>query len=86
MEQLTVPPRSNHKTLLYSELVTNFENFKADIAISGMPFGAAYSPRGFTNDQTNAPQAIRDVTDRIVRAPDHYDFDIDGPLLQGTHS
>lgn len=83
MEQLTVPPRSNHKTLLYSELVTNFENFKADIAISGMPFGAAYSPRGFTNDQTNAPQAIRDVTDRIVRAPDHYDFDIDGPLLQG---
>jgi agmatinase len=83
MEQLTVPPRSNHKTLLYSELVTNFENFKADIAILGMPFGAAYSPRGFTNDQTNAPQAIRDVTDRIVRAPDHYDFDIDGPLLQG---
>jgi len=83
MEQLTVPPRSNHKTLLYSELVTSFESFKADIAILGMPFGAAYSPRGFTNDQTNAPQAIRDVTDRIVRAPDHYDFDIDGPLLQG---
>lgn len=83
MEPLTVPPRVNHKTLLYSELVTDFENFKADIAVLGMPFGSAYGPRAFTNDQTNAPQAIRDVTDRMVRAPEHYDFDIDGPLLQG---
>jgi agmatinase len=83
MESLTVPPRVNHKTLLYSELVTDFENFKADIAVLGMPFGSAYGPRAFTNDQTNAPQAIRDVTDRMVRAPEHYDFDIDGPLLQG---
>lgn len=83
MEQLTVAPRVNHKTLLYSELVTDLENFKADIAILGMPFGSAYGPRSYTNDQTNAPQAIRDVTDRMVRAPEHYDFDIGGPLLQG---
>ena len=83
MEQLTVAPRVNHKTLLYSELVTNLEGFKADIAVLGMPFGSAYGSRGFTNDQTNAPQAIRDVTDRMVRAPEHYDFDIDGTLLQG---
>lgn len=83
MERLTVPPRTGHATLLYSELVTDLEGLRADIAVVGMPFGAAYGPRSFTNDQTNAPQAIRDVTDRIVRAPDHYDFDIDGPLLQG---
>lgn len=83
MEQLTVAPRTGHATLLYSELVTDLENLKADIAVIGMPFGAAYGPKSFTNDQTNAPQAIRDVTDRIVRAPGHYDFDIDGPLLQG---
>lgn len=83
MEQLTVAPRTGHATLLYAELVTDLENLKADIAVIGMPFGAAYGPKSFTNDQTNAPQAIRDVTDRIVRAPSHYDFDIDGPLLQG---
>jgi agmatinase len=83
METLTVPPGVGHKTLLYSELVTQLEGMKADIAILGMPYGSAYSPRSFTNDQTNAPQAIRDVTDRIVRAPEHYDFDIDGPMLQG---
>src|SRR3546814_13113030 len=85
MEQLTVAPRTGHKTLLYSELVTEMEGMEADIAILGMPFGSAYGPRSFTNDQTNAPQAIRDLSDRIVRHPDHYDFDIDGPLLQGRN-
>jgi agmatinase len=83
MEQLTVPSRMGHRTLLYSEEVRNLEGLKADIAILGMPFGSPYTPRGYTNDQSNAPHAIRDVTDRIVRAPEHYDFDIDGPLLQG---
>jgi len=83
MEQLTVPPRTGHKTLLYSELVTDMTDLKSDIAILGVPFGSAYTARQFSNDQSNAPQAIRDVTDRIVRAPEHYDFDIDGPLLQG---
>lgn len=83
MEQLTVVPPTGHGTLLYSELVTDLENLKADIAVLGMPFGSPYGPKSFNNDQTNAPQAIRAVTDRIVRAPDHYDFDIDGPMLQG---
>jgi hypothetical protein len=72
-----VPPRTGHRTLLYSEPVTNLEGLKADIAILGMPFGRPYSARSFTNDQTNAPQAIRDVTDRMVRAPEHFDFDIE---------
>lgn len=83
MEQLTTRPRVGHKTLLYSELVEDLDNFNADIAILGMPFGAAYSPRSFTNDQSHTPQVMRDISDRIVREPDHYDFDIDGPLLQG---
>jgi agmatinase len=83
MEALTVPPRTGHKTLLYSDLVTNLENLVADIAVLGMPFGSAYGPHAYSNDQSHAPQAIRDVTDRLVRDPMHYDFDIDGPLLQG---
>ncbi|MBP0599239.1 agmatinase [Herbaspirillum sp. LeCh32-8] len=85
MEQLTTPPRTGHKTLLYSELVTDFTEqtqLKSDIAVLGMPFGAAYGPRQYSNDQTNAPQALRELTDRMVRHPSHYDFDIDGPLLQ----
>lgn len=79
----THAPRTSHKTLLYSELVTELQGVKADLAVIGMPFGAAYGPRSFTNDQTNAPQALRELSDRMVRAPEHYDFDIDGPLLQG---
>ncbi|GAB1578350.1 agmatinase [Bordetella petrii] len=82
-QPLTVAPRTGHPTLLYSELATDLDNLRADIAIVGMPFGSPYTPQAFSNDQTRAPQAIRDVTDRIVRAPEHYDFDIDGPLLQG---
>jgi len=83
MNLKTVAPRTGHKTLLYSELVTDLTAIKADLAVIGMPFGAAYSPRAFTNDQTHTPQALRDLSDRMVRAPEHYDFDIDGPLLQG---
>ncbi len=48
-----------------------------------MPFGTPYFAADFSNDQTNAPAAIRQATDRVARAPGHYDFDIDGPLLQG---
>ncbi|CAB3773914.1 agmatinase [Paraburkholderia humisilvae] len=83
MTQYTVAPRTGHPTLLYSELDLDIDNLKADIAVLGMPYGAPYSPSDFGNDQTNAPSAIRQATDRVVRKPGHYDFDIDGPLLQG---
>src|ERR1700754_5233453 len=79
---LTVPPKTGHKTLLYSELALDLDHLEADIAVLGMPYGAAYSAADFTNDQTRAPAAIRAATDRVVRSPGHYDFDIDGPLLQ----
>ncbi|MGB3068839.1 MAG: agmatinase [Ottowia sp.] len=82
MKTLTNPPKVNHQTLLYSKLHTDVDTLDADIAIVGMPFGAAYGPHSFGNDQSKAPQALRELTDRYVRAPDHYDFDIDGPLLQ----
>ena len=88
MTTLTVKPRTGHKSLLYSELVTELDGLVADIAVLGMPFGSPYSPRSYTNDQTNAPQVIRDVTDRIVRAPEHYDFDMEEKtfalLISGT--
>lgn len=83
MSHYTVAPRTGHPTLLYSELDLDIDNLNADIAVLGMPYGAPYSPSDFGNDQTNAPSAIRQATDRVARRPYHYDFDIDGPLLQG---
>jgi agmatinase len=80
---LTVPPKTGHKTLLYAELVTDLDSLEADFAVLGMPYGAPYTAEEFTNDQSNAPTAIRQATDRVVRSPERYDFDIEGPLLQG---
>ena len=62
----TVAPRVGHKTLLYSELVTNLAGIQADLAVIGMPFGAAYTPRAYSNDQSNAPQALRELSDRTI--------------------
>ncbi|MFM2476123.1 agmatinase [Celerinatantimonas sp. MCCC 1A17872] len=79
---LTVAPKTNHKSMLFSELELDLDNLKADIAVLGIPFGAPYSPKDFNNDQTNAPTAIRQASDRVIRSPERYDYDIDGPLLQ----
>ena len=74
--------RAGHKTLLYSELVTDLTDFKADIAVLGVPFGAAYGPRQYSNDQTNAPTAIRQATDRAGK-PAGYDAD-QAPIVSVT--
>jgi agmatinase len=38
-----------------------------------------------TNDQTNAPTAVRQATDRFCRSLERYDFDFGGPLLDGRN-
>lgn len=76
-------PHTSHQTLLYSEPVSDLHALQADIAVLGMPFGTPYSAHGYSDDQSHTPLILRDLTDRIVRHPDHYDFDIDGPLMQG---
>ncbi|WP_050468871.1 agmatinase [Herbaspirillum chlorophenolicum] len=80
---LTIAPKTNHKSLLFSELALDLDHLDADFAVLGMPYGAAYSPADYNNDQTNAPTAIRQASDRVIRSPERYDFDIEGPLLQG---
>ncbi len=79
---LTIAPKTNHKSLLFSELALDLDNLKADFAVLGVPYGAAYSPQDYNNDQTNAPTAIRQASDRVIRTPERFDFDIYGPLLQ----
>ncbi|SEG76198.1 agmatinase [Marinobacterium lutimaris] len=80
---LTQAPKTSHKSLLFSEVDLDLDNFRADIAVLGMPYGAAYTPGDYNNDQTNAPTAIRQASDRVIRSPERYDYDIGGPLLQG---
>ena len=63
--------------------VTSLEGLLADIAFLGVPYGQAYSYEDITNDQSNAPTALRRASSRIVRSLERYDFDLGGPLYGG---
>lgn len=80
---LTVPPKHGHPTLLYSRLATDLDHLDAHIAVLGIPFGSPYTAEEVTNDQTKAPTAVRQASDRIIRSPERWDFDLGGPLFDG---
>src|SRR5437868_4456081 len=80
---LTTPPKQGHRTLLYSEPAFDLDKLDAHIAVLGIPFGSPYSIEDVTNDQTNAPAAVRQASDRVTRSPDRYDVDVGGPMLDG---
>lgn len=80
---LTIAPEHGHKSFLFSDVSTDLDNLAADIAFLGIPYGAPYSMEDVNNDQSRAPNAIRQVTDRAVRSLERYDFDLGGPLYDG---
>lgn len=77
---LTTPPKHGHKTFLYSELCTDLDTLKGDIAFLGIPYGSPYSMADINNDQANMPTAMRQASDRMIRSIERYDFDLGGPL------
>jgi agmatinase len=82
-EQLTVPPRKPFSTFMNFPLHTDLATLQADVAILGIPYGDPYTIDEVTNDQTNAPTAVRVASARIAQALDRYDFDFGGPLFDG---
>ncbi|MFH7565966.1 agmatinase [Oceanimonas smirnovii] len=76
-------PKHGHISMLYSEVCTDLDNMKADIAFLGIPHGASYTVAEISNDQSLAPTAVRQATDRALRYLDRYDFDIGGTLYDG---
>ncbi|MEM6678885.1 MAG: agmatinase [Pseudomonadota bacterium] len=80
---VTTTPPGVYQTFLFSELQTDLDALSADIAVLGVPFGQPYGIRGVHHDHSNGPSAIRQASDRVVRALSHYDFDIGGPLFMG---
>lgn len=82
---LTIPPRGEHQTFLFSEPAYDLDALAADIAVLGVPYGQPYGIRAVHHDHVNGPEAMRRATDRVVRALSHYDFDIGGPLFQGRN-
>lgn len=84
-QQLTTAPKHGHRSMLYSEVHTDLDTLQADIAFLGIPYGSAYTIDEVTNDQTRAPTAVRQATDRAVRNLDRYDFDVGGPIYDGRN-
>jgi agmatinase len=56
----------------------------ADVAILGIPFGVPYPTPGLTAGCAEAPAAVRTRSQRMAGFGDHYDFDLDGPMLVGS--
>ena len=77
----TILPQSASNTFLGFPLCTELDAIEADIAILGIPYGYSYSSDGFTNDQANAPSAVRIESVRLSDGLDHWDFDLGGPLF-----
>ena len=85
-DTLTVAPRQEFHTLFDAPLVLDLDslsNVGAHVCILGLPYGAPYSMEDVTNDQSNAPTAIRRAWQRALRAIERWDFDLGGPLLDG---
>jgi agmatinase len=81
----TISPRFGSPTFLNFPLCTEIDSLEADVAILGIPYGDPYSLDEVTNDSTNAPPAIRLESARLSPGPDHWDFDLGGPLLGGQN-
>lgn len=80
---LTTAPRREFQTFHDFPYAPDLDRLDADIAIIGIPYGAPYSMDEVSNDQVNAPTAIRRHCERALRGLDRWDFDIGGTLLDG---
>src|SRR5215470_17486580 len=82
-EKLVQPPRHPYQTFLDFPLATELDKLDAHIAILGLPYGAPYRMSEVTNDQSNAPTAVRVASARLSQALDRHDFDFGGTLFAG---
>ena len=82
-DKLTAPPKKEFQSFHNFPIINDLDNFKADVAFLGIPFGDPYSMGEASNDQSNAPTHIRRYCERALRGLDRYDFDIGGTLLNG---
>lgn len=80
---LTAAPGHPPLSFLDFPLAGDLDRLEADIAILGIPYGMPYSPAEMANDQSRAPDALRAATDMSHYTRNHYDWDLDGPLLDG---
>lgn len=83
--KLTEAPGNELDTFLGFPYQDNLDDLEADIAILGIPYGMPYDLRKYPNDQSKAPDAIRQAPndEDIAYTLNHYDWDLGGHLLDG---
>ena len=84
-EKLTVPPGNKGGTFLDFPLASNLDDLQAHFAILGIPFGMPYDASSMANDQSTAPDIIRQAPTKadIEYTKNHYDWDLGGHLFAG---
>lgn len=85
IDDLTEPPGTKPDTFLDFPFQSDLDNLDADIAVLGIPFGMPYESTSIPNDQSNAPDAIRQASSEsdIAYTRNHFDWDLGGRLLDG---
>jgi agmatinase len=85
-ETLTAAPRQGFKSFLDVPLALDLDALEAQgahVAILGIPYGDPYSIDEVTNDQTNAPTAVRQASGQASEGLERWDFDLGGTVLDG---
>ena len=82
-KNLIESPRLLPHSFLNFPTISSIDDFDGDIGILGVPYGMPYEAHAMANDQSRAPDAIRQFTSQadIQYTRDHYDWDLRGPLL-----
>jgi len=83
--ELIEPPGDNGATFLNFPLVSDLDDLQADFAILGIPFGMPYDAGSMANDQSTAPDILRQTPTMsdIEYTKNHFDWDLDGHLFDG---
>jgi len=71
---------------LGAPIETDLSALDADVAILGVPHGWPYPRPGASAGCADAPAAVRRRAARLARFRDHWDFDLDGPMLPADGS
>jgi len=82
---LTEPPSGPARTFLDFPFAENLDALEADIAILGVPFGMPYDAQSMANNQSRAPDLLRQAAEQPGYTREHYDWDLGGPLLDGRN-
>ena len=84
-DAITKVPSGSPNSFLNCPLALDLDKLDADIVILGVPFGLPYVVGDLANDQSRAPDALRqnaqDAGWEEPRTLHHFDWDLGGPLL-----